>query len=618
MALEKNPSFLKQKFNLQAAPEVEAAARRTRRVKKGGQVKETAEARIQNYLDRMKELVDRKNPVDRERGIETFKRFLYQAVIKREDIPASYFETQKRLAREQGHGDIELTDEIREADANIIVRDQQSSIDMWADYLTGPDAKYPDWLKYFALRSVLGLAEYDKEKNTFSKRSKNTIKLFPDLNYEALAYVMDAIQKKFTKEAHDIPYDIQENERAKFNRFLQNEDFAKLYAWAIQNIRPIDEKLLKITEGKWVTYPQGSDFRPLTKSIQGKGTGWCTAGESTAKAQLETGDFYVYYSLDESGEPKIPRAAIRMEDGKIAEVRGIVNKQNLDPWINDVVQNKLSEFPDGKTYEKRVADMKKLTDIDNKSKANQPLTKNDLIFLYEINGKIESLGYVRDPRIQELRLKRNPKEDAPIVMECQPNEIAWRKEDVNENTKAYIGPLFNDIFKALGHLEHIYTSFPEGRMTRYDVQIGGQSEKQLEDALKRAGFQIGDYALQMMQNKDFQTAKEVEQNDLVRLSVQDLFHDQQAHTTDEVYKRAEKFGLELCPAEVGPHLRLKLADQPMGDWFYIAMKQIADADGGPSVFRVSRDVGGLWLNGRWAGPARLWDPAGQFVFRLRK
>ncbi|MDO8584239.1 MAG: hypothetical protein Q7R83_03625, partial [bacterium] len=150
------------------------------------------------------------------------------------------------------------------------------------------------------------------------------------------------------------------------------------------------------------------------------------------------------------------------------------------------------------------------------------------------------------------------------------------------------------------------------------VQIGGQSEKQLEDALKRAGFQIGDCALQMMQNKDFQTAKKVERNDLVRLSVQDLFHDQQAHTTDEVYKRAEKFGLELCPAEVGPHLRLKLADQPTGDWFYIAMKQIAVADGRPYVFRVGRRGDGSWLHDFWAVPTHRWVPAHPFVFRLRE
>ncbi len=62
----------------------------------------------------------------------------------------------------------------------------------------------------------------------------------------------------------------------------------------------------QVTEGHWVKYEQGSDHVPLVISLQGHGTGWCTAGESTAKLQLKAGDFYVYYSLDGDGQPTIP------------------------------------------------------------------------------------------------------------------------------------------------------------------------------------------------------------------------------------------------------------------------------------------------------------------------
>ena len=60
--------------------------------------------------------------------------------------------------------------------------------------------------------------------------------------------------------------------------------------------------------------PQGSDHMKLVKSLEGKDTGWCTAGASTAKTQLEGGDFYLYYSYDSEGNPTIPRIAIRMEE----------------------------------------------------------------------------------------------------------------------------------------------------------------------------------------------------------------------------------------------------------------------------------------------------------------
>ena len=54
-------------------------------------------------------------------------------------------------------------------------------------------------------------------------------------------------------------------------------------------------------------------------------------------------------------------------------------------------------------------------------------------------------------------------------------------KEVNELTKAYVGPLFKDIFKTLSHLEHLYTSFPEGKITRQSIEIGGQTEKQFEE-----------------------------------------------------------------------------------------------------------------------------------------
>ena len=91
------------------------------------------------------------------------------------------------------------------------------------------------------------------------------------------------------------------------------------------------------------------------------------AGESTAQAQLQGGDFYVYYSNDNGGEPTVPRVAIRMEAGNIAEVRGVAPDQNLDSYIAPVVQEKLEEFPDGKAYQKKVADMKQLTEIDSRT-----------------------------------------------------------------------------------------------------------------------------------------------------------------------------------------------------------------------------------------------------------
>ena len=126
-----NPNFLKKKYDLHNAPETEVAAKRTEK-RTGEKVSQNPEAQIQNYLDRFREIIERKEPAKRERGIEALKHILHEKfVIKEEEIPESYFESQRRIAREQGHGDIEITDEMREQLTEVIISDQKSSLDQW-------------------------------------------------------------------------------------------------------------------------------------------------------------------------------------------------------------------------------------------------------------------------------------------------------------------------------------------------------------------------------------------------------------------------------------------------------------------------------------------------------
>ena len=94
---------------------------------------------------------------------------------------------------------------MREELAEVIRADQESTLDLWFDYLTSSDALYPMWTKYWAMKSVLTLGRYDKERKQFAKRDHATVAPFPDLNREALAYVTDIIQKKVKKESVQNP-----------------------------------------------------------------------------------------------------------------------------------------------------------------------------------------------------------------------------------------------------------------------------------------------------------------------------------------------------------------------------------------------------------------------------
>jgi len=360
------------------------------------------------------------------------------------------------------------------------------------------------------------------------------------------------------------------------------------------------EKDLRITAGSWRVFPHGSDPKALMESLAGKRSNICIADIASATAYLKAGSVEIYFSNNTAGRPVIPRAAIAIKETLVYEMRGTWNKnEDVDPYISQthILKDRLKDIPNGELYLKADRDMRQMTELYNKSfrvdkktgKAtyvNPSLTKDDLIFLYEINSKIKNFGYQLDPRVQELRSERNPKEDALVVLECQPNEIAWNEKEITKNTKAYISPLFKDIFKTLAHLDHIYTSFPEGKIIYQEIEIGGQTEQQLETALTTAGFKISPVAQHMMRSKDFSTQKKRERIMTACFRVRDLFNDEQVHTTYEVFKRAKALALERCPAETAIYFRLNDKDQPMGESYDVTMETIAAPGRDPGVFGV--------------------------------
>lgn len=610
--MEKHPLHLKNP-ELQTSDEVNKAVRRKERLS-DERVPNDPSARIEAYMDRLANVFLHPDEKKRERNIDMLRPKIHEAlIIKKANFPESYFELQKRIARERGQGNVEVTEDMRERMMDIAINDQKRSLDAWIEYLASDDAMYPAWFKYYVWNQVIKLSQFDKERGEFKKRTATTVARFPDIHRAALAKVLDVYQK--VKEDNKS---LKESEM----REAFSKKFPVLYAELIAKSLAASMEGREEIKGKWVKYEQGheDDAERLFESLDNKGTGWCTEGMETAKVQIESGDFHVYYTNDAQGNPTQPRLAIRMDGtDKIGEVRGILPHQGVEPLLQDVLDTKLQGFgTEADTYRKKSNDMKLLTAIERKTTNKEPLTKSDLVFLYEINSKIEGFGYERDPRVEELRSRRNPKEDAPVVFECQPNEIAWSQDEVTKNTKAYVGPLFKDIFKTFAHVEHVYTSFPEGKITRQSLEIGGQTASELEEVLERAGFKISDYARSMLKSKEFTTENQKEQNDLVRLTVDALFNDGRVHTTDEVFSKAKDFGLELCPAEVGPHLRLNYRDQPLDEWIYVAMKQITASGGDPDVFNVVRNGDGSWLGRSWAGPGEEWHPEDEFVFRLRK
>lgn len=605
MSPEKHP--LAEKFQeLPGSKPVERAVQKARR--EGEVVPDKKQARINAYLSRIDHIIDD------ERGWELLKhKILTEFSIDTDDhdtlakIAHGLYESEKKLAIEQGRGaDIARLQEnpdTQEAYEKLVHEKkdiQQDTLSVWLDYLHQNDAQYPTWFRYFVIRGLKGMGILDKEKGKYSTRTEVTVAPFPDINSEALGFVYKAL----TEGATTTP-----DKQKTLDSLIQSKDFAKLYAFAqLETAGALNKESI---EGEWRKYDQGSDHHILENELSGKGTGWCTASGS-AYAHLQGGDFYVFYTKGPGGVFTEPRVAIRMEGDSVAEVRGVNARQELEPVLIDIATQKYHTLPGGEKFDKKSDDMRHVTLLTLKQEQGEPFTKDDLTFLYELNDTIEGFGYQKDPRIAELRAQRNPTEDAPIIFECTPEQIAYSKDDINENTKAYIGPLFPNIFQT--HIEHIYTSFPEGKVQKYHIEIGGKTREQLEQELKDKNVYISSYAHDLLKSPDFITSKTIEGTDLVRLFVKDLGFPQGA-TTDQIYARAQEYGLELCPAEAGPHLRLSYTG---ADWMWIAMKQISDRDGDPSVFRLYRYGATLRLGTYNAEPSYRWHENSQFVFRSRK
>ena len=241
------------------------------------------------------------------------------------------------------------------------------------------------------------------------------------------------------------------------------------------------------------------------------------------------------------------------------------------------------------------------------------------MFLYEIDNKIDSFGYNADPRIKELRQGRNMEQDMLTIFEATSDQIAHTPSEINQNTKAYVGQLEPGIFTKLpATLEHVYTSFPERKIRRENVEVGDRTAEQFITEMKSENINISTYAESMLMNKEqFIPTKDPEEMTLVRLTVADLGFTDTA-TTNQIYQRAEELGLELCPPDTGPHYRLKYKDQPLGELFRIGMKQITASGANPDVFSLGHYDGGLWLYHDWADPDNSWRPDYEWCFRLRK
>lgn len=397
------------------------------------ELNDTKYEKIRKYLYRLENtLLLAKN--NKYNGTKLLKEIYYKKyVIKEENIPDSYYEHQKEIVLQRGLGHVEIDDKTKKEIALSIINEQKNSLDVWLDYFMSSDTIYPEWFKYYVFQGMVRLGNYNKEKGSFNKRTYNTTSAFVDLDREALSLIYDSLCSVIEGQIIDDNM---------LKKLIENGSFSKMYAYMIRKLDKNRKEIVDNNDGIWIKYNQGSNPKKLVDSLEGKGTGWCTAGLETARRQLLLGDFYVYYTKDSDNNYNQPRIAIRMEENNIGEIRGIADNQNLETEMQDILDEKLQEFPDKDIYNKKVSDMKKLTDI-YKEYNIRKLTIEELRFLYEIDNCIDGFGYNKDPRIEEILQNRNIKKDLCQIFNCNEDEISDNRQDIldGKEIKCFYGYL---------------------------------------------------------------------------------------------------------------------------------------------------------------------------------
>jgi hypothetical protein len=158
------------------------------------------------------------------------------------------------------------------------------------------------------------------------------------------------------------------------------------------------------------------------------------------------------------------------------------------------------------------------------------------------------------------------------------------------------------------------------------VEIGAQTKSQLIQRLQENSILMNESAERIFADDRFVTSDTKHILQTVELTVGDLGYPQGA-TLAEIYSRAPQLGLELCPLELGPYLRLAYLDQPEGSFgspirqhkpplgaVTIASQPMSEDTSTPKGFYVRRIDGALWLRGYSAEMTSVWSPDDHFVF----
>jgi len=151
------------------------------------------------------------------------------------------------------------------------------------------------------------------------------------------------------------------------------------------------------------------------------------------------------------------------------------------------------------------------------------------------------------------------------------------------------------------------------------VRVGTlKTESDLRQAVLDAGCRIGDWASDLMSQPAFTAgiAQAEEDVEFVIASNAELGYPNGCSKA-QTCEAGLKLGWKLCLPSDAIEIRRNYLDQPVGEWFLVAMDSIAGSGGLLRVFDVVRDGGDRWLHGNDGRPGFVWGGRSRWAFRCK-
>jgi hypothetical protein len=252
-----------------------------------------------------------------------------------------------------------------------------------------------------------------------------------------------------------------------------------------------------------------------------------------------------------------------------------------------------------------------------KTQTNDDLTKNELKYFYDLCSIMDN------DYIEEIRKLRDPEKDMLVMFECVPNQIVHNHQEFQQavdrgiEIKAYVGELFPDFFQLIpDSVEHIYIEFPERPVRIKKIKLGTKSKEELILSLG-ASLNVG--AKLMINKPELYISLHESEETLVIVQLRDL-SPLSLSSIEQVATIARGYGLDICPPDVGPQLRLQYSEQMEGEDCLICMDPIK-VNGDMQVFRLRKLAGAsqwVFLGTENAVGLGAFSPHTVFVFSLNK